>query len=162
MATSNSRASRSATKRESETRRKPWQPPALLDAPPEPDGYHYRWLRTEMMGKDDKGNMSKRFREGYELVRPEEVEGFDLPAITEGAYAGVVGIGGLVLGKIPSETVDERNDYYQHQTRDQLSAIDAELMRNSNSVMPIGAPQRESHASFGNPENKPSQVSSED
>jgi len=128
----------------------------LLETPKAPEGYQYRWLRIEMMGEADKGNISKRIREGYELVRPEEVAGFDLPMNDEGAYAGTVGIGGLVLGKIPLETVGERNAYYGQQTREQLGAIDAELARHSNSVMPIGAPQRETQSSFGNPENKPS------
>jgi len=162
MTTVNTRSARAASKRDSETRRKPWAPPALLETPVPPPGYKYRWLRMEMMGKDDKGNMSKRFREGYELVHPDEVKGQNLPSIDDGIYAGVVGVGGLVLAKIPLETVGERNRYYEGQTKDQLSAIDNELAKQSNPLMPIGAPQRESHTTFGNPENKPSLESTED
>ena len=156
MTTANTRSPRSASKRESETRRKPWAPPALLETPVPPPGYKYRWLRTEMMGHDDKGNMSKRLREGYELVHPDEVKGQNLPSIDDGAFAGVVGVGGLVLGKIPVETAGERQAYYADQTQSQLSAIDNELAKQSNPVMPIGAPNRKSDVSFGNPDNKPS------
>lgn len=156
MTTANTRSPRSASKRENETRRKPWAPPALLETPEPPPGYKYRWLRMEMTGQDDKGNMSKRLREGYELVHPDEVKGYSLPAIEDGAFAGVVGVGGLVLAKIPIETTMERRAYYDEQTQSQLQAIDNELARESNPVMPIGAPKRKSDVSFGNPDNKPS------
>ena len=151
------RASRSATTRETETRRKPWTPPALLDTPTPPAGMHYRWIRAEMMGESDKLNMGKRLREGYVPVKPEEVieQGFSLPTIDDGKHAGVIGVGGLILAKIPLETVGERKAYYADQTRNQQSAYDQELSKESNSLMPIGAPQRDSKTSFGNPDNKP-------
>jgi hypothetical protein len=108
------------------------------------------------MNEMDKGNMSKRLREGFELVRPEELadSGYEMPVTDEGKHAGVVGIGGLVLAKIPEEIVEERNAYFEQMTNDQLEAIDAELERNSNPVMPIGAPNRKTHVEFGNPENR--------
>lgn len=157
MSNTNHRANRSANTRESETRRKPWQPPAMLETPQAPEGYKYRWIRAEMMGDEDKGNMSKRLREGYEPVHPDEVSGFHMPTMQMGTgQAGVVSVGGLILAKIPVETAQERNQYYGQQTKDQLSAIDTELRKESNPLMPIGAPQRESQTSFGNPMNKPS------
>ena len=157
MSNNNSRATRSATTRESETRRKPWAPPAMLETPEPPAGFKYRWIRAEMMGESDKINIGKRLREGYELVRENEIDGgYALPTMDDGKHAGVIGVGGLLLAKIPVEIIAERNAYYAEQTRQQLSAIDNELRKESSSVMPIGAPQRESHTSFGNPENKPS------
>ena len=44
------------TSRVSETRAKNekpkvWTPPSALDAPPAPDGYRHRWIRTESMGQ---------------------------------------------------------------------------------------------------------------
>jgi len=156
--TANSRTNRSATNREKETRRKPWTPPALLETPPPPAGYCYRWLRESMMNEMDKGNMSKRLREGWELVRPEELadSGYEMPVTDEGKHAGVVGIGGLVLAKIPQEIVDERNAYFEAMTNNQLEAIDAELAKASNPIMPIRAPNRKTRVEFGNPDNKPS------
>jgi len=154
--TAPSRTKRSASIREKDTRRKPWTPPALLETPPPPPGYKYRWLRESTMNELDKGNMSKRIREGFELVRPEELidSGYEMPVQDEGKHAGVVGIGGLVLAKIPEEIVEERNAYFAQMTQDQMEAIDAELAKESNPIMPIRAPNRKTQASFGNPDNK--------
>ena len=51
-----------------------WVPPSSLDAPPAPDGFRYRWIRAESVGFQDTKNITGRLREGYELVRAEEVE----------------------------------------------------------------------------------------
>ena len=71
MATTN-RISRETTSRVNTSRRKPWQPPAKLDAPPAPDGYEHRWIRTAIRGEDDKSNVFSRMREGWEPVKAEE------------------------------------------------------------------------------------------
>lgn len=152
--TENSRASRSATTRDKTTRRKPWQPPAMLEAPDPPEGYHHRWIRAEMTNSPDKLNMSKRMREGFELVRGEEYPDFEVPTIEDGKHAGVIAVGGMVLARIPIETVEERRAYYQKRTRSQMQAIDNELMAHSNPAMPIQAPSRASRTEFGNPDNK--------
>ena len=47
------RSSRASKTREKETRRKPWAPPSMLDAPPAPDGFKHRWIRAEVRGFDD-------------------------------------------------------------------------------------------------------------
>jgi len=147
-----SRAARSASTRESETRRKPWEPPAMLEAPPPPPGYHHRWLRADMLGEADKINMSKHLRQGFEVVRGDDYPDWNLPTVEDGKHAGVISVGGLILGRIPIETVDERNAYYAEVTRNQMSGVDNELAAQSNSVMPIGAPERTAKTSFGNPE----------
>jgi len=149
------RTARSAGTRETETRRKPWTPPSMLDTPTPPPGMRYRWLRAEMLGDPDKVNIGKRFREGYVPVQPSEIEdqGYELPIIDDGKHAGVVGVGGLILAKIPQETADERIAYYQDQANSQMQAIDSELANQSNPNMPIQAPNRKSQTSFGNPEN---------
>ena len=66
------RNSRTSTVRE--TRKKQWMPPSSLDAPPAPKGFKHRWIRTETMGQDDTGNVSKKLREGWEFVRAEEIK----------------------------------------------------------------------------------------
>jgi len=151
---SNPRAPRSASTREKQTRRKSWTPPSMLDAPPPPDGYHHRWIRAEMINNPDKLNMSKRMREGFELVRGDEYPDFEVPTVDDGRHAGVIAVGGLMLARIPIETVEERRAYYHKRTRDQMQAIDNELMAHSQSVMPIQAPSRKSRTDFGNPDNK--------
>ena len=52
----------------------------------------------ESVGFQDTKNISGRLREGYELVRAEEVENAsDYPVLEEGKYKGVIGVGGLHL-----------------------------------------------------------------
>ena len=51
---------RSAQTRATEERRKPWQPPSQLDAPPCPDGYKQRWLRHRVNGADDTKNINAK------------------------------------------------------------------------------------------------------
>jgi len=139
--------------RAKETRRKPWAPPSRLDAPPAPEGYKYRWIRAEVNGFDDKQNVYGRMREGYELVRAEELpEEYraTLPTLDEGKHAGIVSVGGLLLAKIPVETVDEREAYYRTKAREQMSAVDNEMMReNAHSTMRLQNPERSSRTTFG-------------
>ena len=52
-------------------------------------------------------------REGWELVRGEEYPDFDIPTIQDGQHAGIIGVGGLLLARIPLEIVEERNDYFR-------------------------------------------------
>ena len=146
--TETDRSPRSAEGRESQTRRKPWSPPSLLDAPTPPEGYIYRWLRESMVGQEDKANMSKRIREGWEPVRAEDHPEFESPMIDEGKHAGTVGVGGLILAKIPIETAEERNAYYEQQTENQMNAVDNNLMRESDPRMPIHQ-ERKTKITFG-------------
>ena len=147
------RAARTATTREKDARRKPWKPPSRLDTPPPPEGYGYRWIRAEVNGFSDKQNVYSSMREGYELVRleelPEEYQAM-LPTLEEGKHAGVVSVGGLLLAKIPNETAEERNVYFRQRARDQMMAVDNEMMReNAHSTMRIETPERSSRTTFG-------------
>ena len=147
------RAARTATTREKDARRKPWKPPSRLDTPPPPEGYGYRWIRAEVNGFSDRQNVYSSMREGYELVRleelPEEYQAM-LPTIEEGKHAGVVSVGGLLLAKIPNETAEERNVYFRQRARDQMMAVDNEMMReNAHSTMRIETPERSSRTTFG-------------
>ena len=147
--TESDRTPRSAESRDKVSRRKPWQPPSLLDAPPPPQGYVYRWIRESMIGQNDPANMSKRIREGWEPVSAKDHPDFEAPTIDDGKHAGVIGVGGLILAKIPKETVDERRAYYQNVADQQIQAVDNDLMRESNQVMPISNPNRSTKVTFG-------------
>ena len=149
------RISRSAQTREKKSRRKPWQPPSALDAPPAPPGFIHRWIRESILGQEDKTNMSKRMREGFEPVRAEEFPEFEAPTIDHGRYKGVIGVGGLILARLPEETANERNEYYKTLTSDQMQAVDSDLMRESNPVMPLAQPKRQSSVTFGSGSGKP-------
>ena len=150
------RANRSASTRAKEERRKPWAPPSRLDAPPAPEGFEHRWIRAEVNGYEDKKNVYSKLREGYELVRidevPEEYQHL-LPNVEDGKHAGVVSVGGLLLARIPKETLKERADYFRQKARDQLQAVDNEMMReNAHSSMRIQSPERSSRTTFRQPQ----------
>lgn len=148
-AVSSDRTSRSATTRAKDARRQPWKPPSTLEAPPAPNGFKHRWIRESVLGQEDRSNMSKRIREGFEPVRAEEFPDFHSPVVEHGTYAGVIGVGGLILARIPEETVEERTDYFTTLTAQQMLAVDSDLMRESNPTMPLSTPNRQSKVSFG-------------
>ena len=148
------RSSRETTSREKKARRKPWAPPSMLDAPPAPEGFKHRWIRAEVRGYDDTKNISARLREGYELVRQDEYPDFESPVIESGKYEGVFGVGGLMLARIPLETVDERAEYFAQRNADQIEAIESDMMReNAHPTMTIGKPERQSRVTFGGSKN---------
>ena len=123
------RTSRDAELRAKITRRRPWQAPSRLDAPEPPPGYKHRWIRAESAGIQDRTNVAGRLREGYELVRADEYPDFHSSSPEDGRHAGVISVGALLLARIPEETVEERNAYYQQRAGDQLQAADNELMK---------------------------------
>ena len=144
------RNSRTSTVRE--TRKKQWMPPSSLDAPPAPKGFKHRWIRTETMGQDDTGNVSKKLREGWEFVRAEEIKNqigeHDYPVISDGKYQGLIGVGGLVLARIPEEIIDQRSNYYKNKTKGQIEAVDNDVLREQRPEMPINI-DRQSRVTFG-------------
>jgi len=140
-----SRASQTRAKTE---KPKVWTPPSSLDAPPAPDGYHHRWIRAESMGFDDTKNMAGKLRSGYELVRADEYPGSNYPTVSEGKYKGVIGVGGLLLARIPVEIVKARDEYFGKITQDKNKAIEQDLMKEQHPSMPINA-ERQTRVTFG-------------
>jgi hypothetical protein len=146
------RTSRANETREKQASRKPWAPPSMLDAPPAPDGFKHRWIRAETRGFDDRKNISAKMREGWELVRQDEYPDFESPVVESGKYEGVFGVGGLMLARIPVETIAERTEYFNKRNTDQMQAVDQDMMReNAHSTMTISNPDRQSRVTFGGP-----------
>ena len=141
-----SRANQTRSKTE---RPKVWVPPSSLDAPPAPDGFRYRWIRAESVGFQDTKNVTGRIREGYELVRAEEVQNAsDYPGVDDGKYKGVIGVGGLLLAKVPVEIAKQRMDYMSNKHKDRSNAVENDLMKEQDSRMPINI-ERQSRVTFG-------------
>ena len=139
-----SRASQTKVKQQ----KKVWTPPSSLDAPPAPDGFKHRWIRAESLGFDDTSNMSAKIRSGYELVRADEYSDEDYPSVEDGKYKGVIGVGGLLLARIPDEIVESRKAYFAQQTKDRNDAIDNDLMKEQHPSMPINS-DRQTRVTFG-------------
>ena len=141
-----SRANQTRSKSE---RPKVWVPPSSLDAPPAPDGFRYRWIRAESVGFQDTKNVTSRLREGYELVRAEEIENAsDYPVIDDGRYKGVVGVGGLLLAKVPIEIAKQRQEYMSRRHSERSDAVNNDLMKEQDKRMPINV-DRQSRVTFG-------------
>jgi hypothetical protein len=142
------RTSRASQTREKESRKKVWTPPSSLDAPPAPTGFVHRWLRAESLGFQDTKNISGRIRSGYELVRSDEYPDADYPIVEDGKYKGVIGVGGLVLARVPEEIAQQRSEYYKKQAQENVEAVDNDLMKEQHPSMPINI-DRQTSVSFG-------------
>ena len=149
MEKENKKTSRANQTRSKSERPKVWVPPSSLDAPPAPDGFRYRWIRAEVVGFQDTKNITGRIREGYELVRAEEVENAsDYPVLEEGKYKGVIGVGGLLLAKVPVDIAQQRQNYMADRHKDRSEAVANDLMKQQDSRMPIYV-ERQSRVTFG-------------
>ena len=141
------KTSHASQERSKEERPTTWTPPSSLDAPPAPDGYRHRWIRAETMGFDDTKNMSGKIRSGWELVRADEYPGSEYPVLKEGKYAGVIGVGGLVLARISEELAKSREDYFRRQTEAKDEAVNNDLMKEEHKSMPINQ-ERQTRVTF--------------
>ena len=115
---------------------------------PAPDGFRYRWIRAESVGFQDTKNITSRLREGYELVRAEEIENAsDYPVIDDGRQ-GVVGVGGLYLQKVPIEIAKQRQEYMSRRHSERSDAVNNDLMKEQDKRMPINV-DRQTRVTFG-------------
>ena len=146
------RTSRESNSKASKEAKKLWAPPSSLDAPPAPNGYAHRWVRTSVQGFEDTANVSKKLREGWDFVKvdqiKEEIGENKFPFYTEGQYQGCIGIGGLVLARIPIEILEARAEYFKKITQDRMNAVDNDLMKEQHPDMPINI-DRQSRVTFG-------------
>ena len=100
------------------------------------------------MGFNDTKNLQGRLRSGYELVRADEYPDSAFPVVEDGKYSGVIGVGGLVLARVPEEIARQRNDYYVQQGQDNVEAVDNDLMKEQHPSMPINI-DRQTRVTFG-------------
>jgi hypothetical protein len=140
-----SRVSQTRVKQE---KPKVWAPPSSLDAPPAPDGFRHRWIRAESMGFDDTKNITGKIRSGWELVRADEYPDYDYPTVHDGKYAGVIGVGGLVLARISEELAKSREEYHRKLTEDRNEALETDVLKEQHPSMPINQ-DRQTRVTFG-------------
>jgi len=142
------KTSRASSTRAKTAKKTTWTPPSSLDAPPAPNGFRHRWIRVEVLGFDDTKNVSGKLREGWELVRGDEYPDQDYPVMKEGKYAGVIGVGGLVLARIAEEIAQAREAYFAKATQDRDDAIKNDLLKEQHSSMPINC-ESQTRVTFG-------------
>jgi hypothetical protein len=148
MSEENKRTPRASQTREKQSKPKVWTPPSSLDAPPAPNGFRHRWVRAESVGFTDTKNVTGRLRQGYEFVRADEYPDSDYPVVEDGKYAGVIGVGGLLLTRVPEEIAQQRQAYYAKQSSEQVEAMDNDLMKEQHPSMPINV-DRQTRVTFG-------------
>ena len=140
--------SRASETREATKRPVVWKQPNALDSPPAPDGFRHRWIRAESLGFDDTKNIAGKLRSGYVLVMASEYKITGYPVVQDGKHKGVIGVGGLLLARIPNEIAEARQKYYSDKAKERDDAVKSDLLRDQHPSMPISYDSRSSK-SFG-------------
>tara|TARA_Y100000310_G_scaffold167004_1_gene166737 strand:- start:500 stop:991 length:492 start_codon:yes stop_codon:yes gene_type:complete len=98
-----------------------------------------RWIRISVKGEDDIMNVGKKQQEGWIFVTPDEVPEMAITSFVreEGRYLGAVCRGDLALAKKPTVKVKARQKFYENKANEQMDAVNAQLMKSSDSRMPI-------------------------
>ena len=138
---------RSNQLRENNTREEEWtfeEPDALqipdsVQARFDSEQMSLRWIRISVRGQDDISNVGKRLQEGWVFVTPDEVPEMGVTSFVreDGRYQGTVCRGDLALAKMPSGKVKARQKFYENKANDMMDAVNAQLMKSSDSRMPI-------------------------
>ena len=142
------RLDRKLETREKTTRKRAWTRPEVLPSPTPEEGYVFRWIRVSSRGTTDATNVSSKLREGWEPVKAVDHPEITLVTVENERFADNVVMGGLMLCKAPKEMVEERSEYYEDQTQSQMASVDNNLMRESDTRMPIFN-DRKTKVSFG-------------
>ncbi len=62
------------------------------------------------------------------MVRSDEYPDGDYPIVEDGKYKGVIGVGGLVLARVPEEIANQRNEYYARQHEDKVKKLSTTIL----------------------------------
>lgn len=124
--------SREATQRTTDQ----WVQPSQLPVPDKRDGWEHRWIRVASQGSADTRNLSKRLREGWEPVNAAEYKELKVVSDLGSRYPDGIEIGGLLLCRMPTEMVEQRNAHYEKVARQQMTSVDHGFMNDQDPRMP--------------------------
>lgn len=142
------RLARELDTRKDAERPKVWQPASTLPEPDKQAGYAYRWIRVTTLGQSDPRNVSAKLREGWEPVRIEEQPKFKMLVDADSRFKDNIEVAGLLLCKMPTDMVKQRNEYYARKNQAQMDSVDNNFMRESDARMPLFR-EKKSSTSFG-------------
>ena len=138
---------RSNTNREAKTREEEYvfEEPDALSVPDsvqarfDAEDMSLRWIRISVKGQDDITNVGKNQQQGWVFVTPDEVPEMAITSFVreEGRYLGAVCRGDVALAKKPVTKVKARQKFYEKKANDMMDAVNAQLMKGSDSRMPI-------------------------
>lgn len=131
------------------SRKKVWKRQSMLPTPDPRPGVSFRWVRTSTLGNADMTNVSARFREGYAPVKAADYPELQIMSDVDSRFAGNIEVGGLLLCAAATEDVEARVEGQLEIAQNQIDSVDHNLMRESDSRMPMLRPERSSKTSFG-------------
>ncbi len=103
------------------------------------EGMVLRWIRITINGQDDYKNVGDRQNDGWTFVEPNDVPEMMVNSriVDEGRFEGCVVRGDVALAKASAKRMQSRQEYYQNRSRTMMDNVNAQLMNQSNSAMPI-------------------------
>lgn len=96
------------------------------------DNYELRWVRWQVHGEDDFKSLARREREGYELVRAEELPSSYIYTLNKSDTKnrqGLVTSGDVCLMKIDVDLRNSRKKFYNDTTKAQVDAVNINVLQ---------------------------------
>jgi hypothetical protein len=126
-----------------------WQRAYALPSFPDPPGYSYCWIARHRRRHGDDVNLLASIREGWQFVKPDELEEQDIPTETFtgrlAKHGDVVGDETTILMKMPDAMKAQRDAYYNRR-RDQATREVRKSrpgLAEANSKMPLVVDQND-------------------
>ena len=142
------RLTRELETRDKTARKRSWIRPDTLPTPNPEEGYQYHWVRVSTRGEIDPMNVSLKLREGWEPVKATDHPEVFVSGVENDRFKDNILIGGLLLCKAPVEMVQERNEFFNQESANQIRSVDNSLMRENDPRMPLFS-ERNTKVSFG-------------
>lgn len=142
---------RESESRSTQERKLEWKPPEVLTSPVPREGMQHRWVRREVMGKDDTKNVISRARQHYTPVSAKDHPDFMSHEVEEGKHAGTIQSGDLMLMEVPEYIAAQRTAHYDGLAEMLQEGVDNELNRLDSDEMPLTRKGSKSELEFGNP-----------
>ena len=142
------RLNRELESREKTARKRAWVRADTLPNPTPEDGYEFHWVRVSTRGEVDPMNVSLKLREGWEPVKASDHPEIFVAGVENERFKDNILIGGLLLCKAPREMVEERNEFFQNESMNQIRSVDNHLMSQNDPRMPLFN-ERKTKVTFG-------------
>lgn len=129
--TSPPRVERAEVTRERTSRKKVYRRPDGDGVRLKDTSYKLRWVRKSVQGRDDPDNIITRRQEGYEPVRPEELNNNPYEGLASSG-TGNITRKDTILMKIPEEEVEAKSAYLANRADLLQEAVDGDYDKMSN------------------------------
>lgn len=121
------RTPRTTETRDNELRPNTWKPPELIPNVPKQKGWGFRWVRAMIGGESDAPNMDYSFRMGWRPATHEDVPELAHLQGKDGRGEDIIVYGGLILCKMPTDTIAQRDAHYRQVAESQMTSVNQQL-----------------------------------